>query len=89
MKKITELREPVFDTSKLCVNAPYLLKKGDTCRICTVVTVSNKSITVSYFNKFNKLCVEMLTPAKDFELSICGDNIINIETEPTDGKENV
>lgn len=87
MKKITELREPVFDTSKICVNAPYILKKGNTSCICTVVTVSNKSITVSYFNKYNKLCAEMLTPTKDFELIICGGKIINIETE-SDGEEN-
>lgn len=75
MKKINDLKELGFDTTKLCVNAPYILKKEGHTYICSVVSVSDRTISVSYFTKDCTLAIELLTPAMDFELSIIGGDI--------------
>ena len=87
MNKIENLTESCFDTTKIVQDAPYILKKNGYCRLCTVVGVSSHTITVSYFNSDGKIVAEVLTPAIEFDLIICGDNIINIESEPINDDE--
>lgn len=60
MKKINDLKELGFDTTKLCVNAPYILKKEGHTYICSVVSVSDRTISVSYFTKDYTLAIELL-----------------------------
>lgn len=75
MKSIENLTEKCFDTTKICVNAPYILKKDGKEYIVAVVSASATNISVSYFTDDYTLAIELLTPGMDFTLSIIGGEI--------------